>query len=774
MPAQKKNNIARVLIPAFVIAAAIGVVIGVLSTSTPKPKPSDSTKVAADETTTEQPASSPAPSATEPAPAEPSTPTTTPETTAPNEAAPPASVPGASPADDPESGPTGFLATTPVTARSFGAIDPANLEVVTLGSLDPATGYELRVSLTPLGAGIHTIQAADIYDTVSARVAAETNPGEAEGHYTLQTARTYFSNYGKVNYRLISMGAINAAINGVPVDLFGSPDSSVWRLAETNAAPGVIGTTATFEAILEDATGTPHYRITRTYTLEQGRFDLSVEQNIENLTAQPANLVWTQHGPLNLNPSIGGYRLDLRRVRAGYLLDPKVDPSRQIVKEDRKLTRMSSVLDKSSSLVNAGGDFWPNPSRFKQATDLVWIGQTNRYFTVAVHTLLDPNDPNPNKSLAIAQRVNPIALTDGIVNEDTPMSLGLVSAPQTIAPGQSLDLSFGVYAGPMDERGIKSNDDPRIAGVQLQNIVAYNIGGMCAFCTFEWLGKILLTVLHVFHGFTLDWAVSIMLLVFCVRLVLHPIFKRSQINLQRFSKDMQRVAPKQKKLQEKYKGDQKKLREEMAKLMKTEDVHYAGALGCLPMLLQSPIWIALYAMLYMNFELRHEPAFWGAIQSLTGGNWLFLADLSRSDNFIPLGFSFDLPLLGALMGTIDSINILPLMLGVVFFIQQKYMSPPPSATMTPEQQTQQKIVKVMMVVMFPVFMYNAPAALTLYFITNSTLGIFESKWVRAHIDTLELEKHPSERTNQPAPRKRVMNRASGESKANRDRFKRRN
>ena len=100
---------------------------------------------------------------------------------------------------------------------------------------------------------------------------------------------------------------------------------------------------------------------------------------------------------------------------------------------------------------------------------------------------------------------------------------------------------------------------------------------------------------------------------------------------------MQRIAPKQKKLQEKYKDEPKKMQAEMARLMREENVNFRGALGCLPMFLQSPIWIALYAMLYFLFDLRNEPAFFGLFQNLTNGSWGFLADLSTPDRFVDFG-----------------------------------------------------------------------------------------------------------------------------------------
>src|SRR5262249_35472634 len=125
----------------------------------------------------------------------------------------------------------------------------------------------------------------------------------------------------------------------------------------------------------------------------------------------------------------------------------------------------------------------------------------------------------------------------------------------------------------------------------------------------------------------------------------------------------------------------------------------------------------------------HQPAFFGVFQHL-GQRWGFLADLAEPDRFIDFGHRVTtLPMLGE----ISSINILPIILAVVFFIHQKYLQPP-MMNQTAEQEAQQKLVKWMSVIMFPLFMYNYPSGLGLYFITNSTLGIFENKWIRKDID----------------------------------------
>ena len=105
-----------------------------------------------------------------------------------------------------------------------------------------------------------------------------------------------------------------------------------------------------------------------------------------------------------------------------------------------------------------------------------------------------------------------------------------------------------------------------------------------------------------------------------------------------------------------------------------------------------------------------------------------------------------------LFWNLTGINLLPLLMGVIFFIQQKYMSPPPSPSMTKEQIQQQKIMKIMMVVMFPLMLYSAPSGLTLYILTSSCIGVLESRYVRQHIK--DLDKDPPDGKREPRKKKK--------------------
>ena len=135
-----------------------------------------------------------------------------------------------------------------------------------------------------------------------------------------------------------------------------------------------------------------------------------------------------------------------------------------------------------------------------------------------------------------------------------------------------------------------------------------------------------------------------------------------------------------------------------------------------------------------------------------------MADLSSADHFFgelekPVKF---------LMWNITGYNLLPIMMGGVFFIQHKYMSPPPSPTMSDDQIRQQKIMKVLMVVMFPIMLYSAPSGLTLYILTSSAVGILESRYIRNHIKEMDLKpQKPKER--KPVKAKDAQGRAYADS-----------
>ena len=610
--------------------------------------------------------------------------------------------------------------------------------------------YEAEIHFSTLGAGIQSLTLARHFETI-----------QRDTHVVLQAEHTYAPDPQGPTQVVVPMAADSVEIEGQVVSLIGCFDdpslghrvgTPVWR----QLAPG------SFEAFVVDAAGAKIVRVERTYELPPGLFDVRLHQKIENLSGRPLSIRWDQFGPVDLKQDAVAYGGDKRRLRFGYLLKPEsqgTDPT--VLGSDFIWPRADKHV---MGPTDARGIFetvkavWPNDNSIKNSFRPVWVGLTNRYFGAAVHPLLSPGvgpDAKVMKTMAAADRILLQRWSDigGKLTYDPAIILRTKSeplasksspaapAPPTVAPGESADISMGLYAGPLS-RPIIARDQPS-ADAGLPALVVYNWGGPCAFCTFGPVTTALLGLLGFLHNYLVfDWALSIMVLVLVVRTILHPVTKYQQIRMARFGKGMQALAPKQKKLQEKYANDPQKLREEMARLWREEGVNpLSGAAGCLPAFLQTPIWIGLTATLYFAFDLRHSPAVFGVFQAIFPGHpqvlgW-FLGDLAEPDRFVYFGKTvLTLPVLGP----ISSINILPAILGVVFFIQQKYLTPPTTATMTPEQEQQQKIMKWMMVFMFPVMMYAAPSGLALYFIMNSTLAILESRYIRSHIDKYDLTK----------------------------------
>src|SRR5207244_9124315 len=143
-----------------------------------------------------------------------------------------------------------------------------------------------------------------------------------------------------------------------------------------------------------------------------------------------------------------------------------------------------------------------------------------------------------------------------------------------------------------------------------------------------------------------------------VRLILHPVTKKSQISMSRMTK----LGPEMERLKAKHKDDPDALKKAQMDFYREQGV--APFLGCLPMFLQMPIWIALWSSLQSTFELRHAPFLWG---------FTWIKDLSQPDHLIEL--QQPITLFGLI--PISGLNVLPILLGIVFFIQQEYFTPRP-------------------------------------------------------------------------------------------------
>jgi YidC/Oxa1 family membrane protein insertase len=246
-------------------------------------------------------------------------------------------------------------------------------------------------------------------------------------------------------------------------------------------------------------------------------------------------------------------------------------------------------------------------------------------------------------------------------------------------------------------------------------------------CAWTWIVNLMLGLLSIVHSvWPHNYGLAIIVMVLVVRFLLHPLTKKGQVNMARMAEQMQALQPKMEEIRRKHEGDRQRINQETMKLYQTEGVNPAGQMfGCLPMFCQLPIWAALWAALQTTVELRHEPfIFW-------------IHDLTTPDHLIEFGRSF--PLIG------NAFNLLPPLLGISMWLQNKYMPKPASASQSSTQATQQKMMMSMMSVMMVVFFYNAPSGLTLYIMSSNFFGLFEQWRIRKHIAE-EKARHAAEGT----------------------------
>lgn len=256
-------------------------------------------------------------------------------------------------------------------------------------------------------------------------------------------------------------------------------------------------------------------------------------------------------------------------------------------------------------------------------------------------------------------------------------SLSIGTGEIVIPAGGKIEHKYLLYVGPKEYRRLK-----RLGYEKAMNFNRY-------------LGPIniaLLSILHWFYSLIPNYGVAILLLTIVIKIVLWPLDQKSYKSM----KEMQKIQPLIAEVKAKYKDDPKKAQIKQMELFREHKVNPLG--GCLPMLLQFPILIAMFSALRVGFELRGAPFM------------LWIDDLSQPDILV----KFSRGILN-----IKSLNILPLIMVVVFYIQQQMSSTVPQNPSDPQYQ-QQKMMNRIFPIMFGFIFYNMQSGLTLYF-TFSTL-----------------------------------------------------
>lgn len=360
-------------------------------------------------------------------------------------------------------------------------------------------------------------------------------------------------------------------------------------------------------------------KILKTITVDSERYNIKTQIRVENAVENFVGVV-TQISD-HIKPSAGGLPLM-----------PQYEHQEMYVNHTD--TNERTVL-KQETAVNVS------------YTQTRIVSLASQYFTVAVH---DQSKVMPDFRGMIEKQ------------GDQEYAIGTLTHTRPAGSDNWL-VEFTAYAGPKSYRLLDS------VSPELSHIVNFGF--------FQAIAKIIFRVLEAIHGVVGNWGFAIILLTLLVRFLVMPFNLMSY----RSMKGMAKIQPEMKSLRERYKNDPTKLNQEMLRLMKEAKANPLG--GCLPMLLQIPIFFALYQVLGLSIELYKAPfIFW-------------IHDLSYRDPFF----------------------VLPVLMGVTLFIQQK-ITP---STMDPAQAK----VMAFLPIIFSLFMLTLPSGLTLYIFVSGLFAVVQ-------------------------------------------------
>ena len=371
--------------------------------------------------------------------------------------------------------------------------------------------------------------------------------------------------------------------------------------------------------------------ITKTFIFTRGHFDISLQQTVKNDSEKTwSGRQYSQLLRVPFNENSGGMLTGLRAFDGGVIYTEK-DKYQKISFED--------MADENLDVTTKGG----------------WTAMIQHYFASAWIPPADKENHFYTKHL-----------------NDERFVIGSYSPLVSVPVNSENHFESKLFAGPKIQP-VMENISP---GLELT--VDYSV--------LTFIGKPIYWLLNKIHSLVGNWGVAIIGVTLCIKLLFFPL---SQASFRSMAK-MRKVQPRLKELQERFADDRQRFNTEMMALYKKEKVNPLG--GCLPLLIQIPVFMALYWVLGETVEFRQAPfALW-------------IQDLSVQDPFY----------------------ILPLIMGVTMKIQQG-LNPPPIDPI------QAKVIKMFPIV-FTVFFLFFPSGLVLYWVVNNTLSIFQQMYITKQIE----------------------------------------
>ncbi|MCK4913465.1 MAG: YidC/Oxa1 family insertase periplasmic-domain containing protein [Planctomycetes bacterium] len=549
--------------------------------------------------------------------------------------------------------------------------DDAPAKIITLGSTDPESGFEFQLRLTSKGAAIENAVFAnfDNCDAQNLQPLMILSP-VSEGVFSMANREFVF-----VKEQL-----------QLPLHRLNWKSFPVEKGADGSQK-------AIFEAVIKNKEdGQSIVKLTKTYKIYPSNYMLDCKVEVENLSPVEEKVNFNMTGPVGIGRE--GARADMRKVVAGFR-----DSKQQVTTvrlDAKKLGKAKTAEDRS--LIEPGADF-------------LWAATVNKYFAAILVPQPSKGDNYCNWLADKSGRFyNPDRDAKANTGDET-VGLDLKIATAVLAPAGEesslLTYNFQLYLGPKDKTLFDENPIYKNLGFfhTIDFMSCCFPAGVIAPMAFG-----ILATMRWMYGFFGNYGVVIIILVFIIRIVIHPLTKKSQVSMSKMGK----LAPKVEQIKKKYANNKAEMNKHVMAVYKENGA--SPIMGMLPMMVQMPIWIALYSAIYASIELRGAAflPFW-------------ITNLSAPDALFKFPAGVTLPFIG------DTFNLLPILLGVAFYMQQKLMPSTASASSNPQMAQQQKMMMFMMPLLFPLMLYKAPSGLNLYIMASTFAGVIEQIVIRKHI-----------------------------------------
>ena len=439
-------------------------------------------------------------------------------------------------------------------------------------------------------------------------------------------------------------------------------------------------------------------RFSRPYTLKNADGSVSNFTLIKQYSFMPGEYVFKLDVYIKGSDSMTGLNINntAYTLRSSPQIGPYYDKKRDRY-ENRTFQSFTGEKSKTQTL---------SDGQTKDYTDsFTWTGVTGKYFALLVSPV--------SSSSIIGKAV--YSTKEEITNYANAQNM-LVRVPIL---QNSVQDTYYIYAGPRTESSLKRYNNAAENGWSIANMkfdYSLQSSGILS-----WLEIALKWIMGIVYKLIPNYGISILIMTLLLRLALFPLTKKSSVSTIK----MQEIQPKMKEIQEKYKDNKEKLNMEMAKFYK--EAGYNPLMGCLPLLIQFPIIIAMFNLFNNYFEFR------GAM-FIPG----WIPDLSVGDSVYTLGFN--LPLLG------NQIRILPLIYLGSQFVQGIITN----AANPGAQGKSMKITFYIMYIVFFFMFYNAPAGLLLYWTFSNILMMGQQviinnmmKKKRAELEAAKANERPA-------------------------------